>query len=66
MKAKRLLSYKEASVYIGLSVSQLKRLVRKGILPSVVIGKRRLFDIHDLDEFIEQKKKRGISAGWEN
>jgi len=56
MKVKRLLSYKEASVYMGLSVSQLKRLVREGVLPSVMIGKRRLFDIHDLDKFIEHRK----------
>ncbi len=56
MKVKRLLSYKEASEYMGLSISQLKRLVRRGEIATVVIGKRRLFDIKDIDKFIENRK----------
>jgi len=46
---KRLLSYKEASEYMGISVSNLKRLAKAGVLPTIKIGKRRLFDLKDID-----------------
>ncbi len=57
VKVKRLLSYKEASEYLGISQSQLKRLVRAGELPVIKIGKRSLLDIHDLDEYIERRRR---------
>ena len=32
-------------------------LVKQGLLPCVMIGDRRLFDVEDLDQFIEKKKQ---------
>jgi len=56
----RLLNIKEASKYLGCSLWQLRQLEWAGELPSVRnMGRRLLFDIHDLDHLVE-KKKAGV------
>jgi len=55
---KRLLSYREASAYLGISVSNLKRLIKRGELPVIKVGRRTLLDIYDLDEYIEKRRVR--------
>ncbi len=54
----RLLSVNEAAKYLGLSPWSLRKRLNQGILPVVRIGRRILFDLHDLEFFIEQHKIR--------
>ncbi len=50
---KRLMDVKEAVFYLSISRATLYRLVENNDVKSILIGKRRLFDVHDLDDFIE-------------
>ena len=50
--AKRYLPYADARAYTGLSRITLWRL-SKGKLPVVKIGRRCLFDVHDLDRLLK-------------
>jgi len=54
----RLLSAEEAGRYLGFkSAWPVRGLAWKGMLPVVRIGKRRImFDVRDLDQFVEQQK----------
>ncbi len=54
----RLLSAEEAGRYLGFkSAWPIRELAWKGMLPVVRIGKRRImFDVQDLDRFIEERK----------
>ena len=59
---KRLMDVKSASNYLSISKSLLYQWASKGKIPSVRINTKRLFDVYDLDEFVdklkeEQKKK---------
>lgn len=56
--AKRLLDVKGAGEYLSRSVWGIRELMYKGILPYVKFDRRIYFDIHDLDEVIEQHKER--------
>ncbi len=55
---KRLLTAEEAGRYLGFrSAWPIRELAWKGILPVVRIGKRRImFDLQDLNEFIDGQK----------
>jgi len=53
---KRLMDVKEAVFYLSISRATLYRLVENNDVKSILIGKRRLFDVHDLDDFIEALK----------
>ena len=47
---RRGLSEPEAALYVGLSASKFRELVRTGIMPRPrLIGRRRVWDIDDLD-----------------
>ena len=54
---KRLLDAKTAATYLSISRSKLYQWVRTNRIKSIQIDSRRLFDIYDLDEFIETLKK---------
>ena len=56
----RLLTAREAGAYLGFkSHWPVRELAWRGELPVVRIGKRRvMFDIRDLDEWIEKQKTR--------
>ena len=54
---KRLLDVKEAAVYLSISRSKLYQWVEANKINSIKIDRRRLFDIRDLDAFIENLKK---------
>ena len=56
--ARRLLSVKEAAVYLGLSPWTIRSLGWNGEIPEVKIGRRVLYDRQDLDAFIEASKRR--------
>jgi len=54
---KRLLNAKSAAEYLSISRALLYQLVAKGKIPSVKINSRRLFDVNDLDDFVDKLKK---------
>lgn len=53
---KRLLSITKASKYLSISRATINRLVNQNKIPSLKIGYRRLFDIVELDNFVENLK----------
>lgn len=53
----QLLSGSEADRYLGISMTTRKVLVSRGVLPSVRIGRRRLFVRADLDRYIESLRR---------
>lgn len=56
--SKRLLRAKESAAYLGISPDTLRTLVWKGELPVVRYNEHApfLFDVEDLDRFIERHK----------
>ncbi len=54
---KRLLTTEEAGHYLGnLSAWTICDMIRKGVLPYVPAGKKKLLDIRDLDKWIDSEK----------
>lgn len=53
---KRLLDAKSAADYLSISRTKLYQWSEKGKIPSVRIDSRRLFDVVDLDKFVEDLK----------
>jgi excisionase family DNA binding protein len=58
---RRLLRTREAALYLGSSPWKLRRLVQEGVLPRVsdADSGRWLFDLKDLDVYIESNKHYG-------
>ena len=54
---KRLLTVKDASSYLSLGRTTIYKLMKSGELESFTIDSKRLFDVEDLDEFIDRLKK---------
>ena len=54
---KRLLDVKTAAEYLSISRAKLYQWVDAGKIPSVRIDSRRLFDILELNEFVERLKR---------
>jgi len=48
----------DASEYLSLSRITLHRLVQSGQMPSYKVGKKRLFDKQELDEWMQTKKDK--------
>ena len=48
----------DASEYLSLSRITLHRLVKAGKITSYKVGKKRLFDKHELDKWMQTKKDR--------
>lgn len=58
LEGKRLLSSKEAMRYLNVQKVKLYELIKVGNLPTVMLDSCYRFDINDLNEFIEAKKKK--------
>ena len=56
----RLLDVKTAARYLSISRAKLYQWIDTGKIKSYKIDSRRLLDIRDLDEFVENLKK----VGW--
>ncbi len=56
----RLLSYKDAGIYMSLSYWSLRTLVVNGEIPHVRFGKRILLDRLALDEWVEKHLEVGV------
>ena len=54
---KRLLDAKTAASYLSISRSKLYQWAEANKIKSIRIDKRRLFDIYDLDAFVESLKQ---------
>jgi excisionase family DNA binding protein len=46
----------EAASYLSTTVPAIRRLISKGELPYLKLGKRFIIDRLDLDKFIERRK----------
>jgi excisionase family DNA binding protein len=57
----RLLSLKDAAVYLGARLWAVRQMVRNRELPYVQIGRKYLIDRLDLDRFVE-RNKIGVAA----
>ena len=55
---KRLLDVKTAANYLSISRSLLYQWIDKGRIPALKINTRTLIDVYDLDNFIENLKKK--------
>jgi excisionase family DNA binding protein len=55
---KRLLDVKAAAQYLSIGRSKLYEWAKSGRIKSVRIDSRRLFDVQDLDSFVEQLKQQ--------
>ena len=56
MKERHLVNVKEAAEYLAISPMTIRRNQWNGVLSHVRIGRRVLFDVKDLDKFIEINK----------
>ena len=54
--ARRLLSVRDAAVYLGISQWTMRGLGWNGEIPQIKIGRRVLYDLADLDRFVELSK----------
>ena len=58
MVDKRLLDVKAAAEYLSIGRTLLYQLAAKNVIPSIHIKSRRLFDIKDLDEYVDKLKEQ--------
>lgn len=56
MTKKRYLNIKEVAAYTSISVKTLYKWSSEGIVPSIKIGGKRLFDLRDIDRTMESFK----------
>jgi len=54
--APRLFGVADAAAYLGATVWAIRKLQWEHAIPSIRIGQRVLFDINDLNKFIERQK----------
>jgi hypothetical protein len=54
---KRLLNTKEAAAYLGVTVFCMRTLAWQKRVPRLRLGQRDLYDVKDLDAFVEKAKK---------
>ena len=54
--APRLLDVKRAAAYLGTTTWQIRKLVWAREIAHVRLGQRLLFDINDLNRFVESQK----------
>ena len=54
----RLLTVKEAAIFLGRSIPSIRELIWAGSLPIVRVGRRIHLDLPDLEKFIENHKTR--------
>ncbi len=57
---KRYCTIKEAATYTGLPQSTLYEYAAQGTLPAIKLGRRVLFDLHDIDNVMAASKREVI------
>lgn len=53
---RRMLPYADAATYLGISLRSMKQLAADGHILKTQIGHRVLFDVRDIDAYIERVK----------
>jgi excisionase family DNA binding protein len=54
---RRLYSPEEAAAYLALSKREIYNMIAGGRLPAVQHGRRKMVDIRDLEEWVDEKKR---------
>lgn len=54
---RRLLDYTRLAAYLSVSIRTAKQLAADGEIPKVAIGHRVLFDVQDVDSYIDRIKR---------
>jgi excisionase family DNA binding protein len=62
-KTKRYLNVKETSEYTSIPVGTLYEWAGVGKIPSIKIGRRVLFDLHDIDKALDKLKRANYQYG---
>lgn len=52
----RLLRIQDAARYLSATTWFVETLIREKKIPSLILGKRRVLDVNDLNEWIERQK----------
>ena len=52
----RTMTILDASKYLSTTTWQIEELLRKNVVPSFILGQRRVIDRLDLDRFVDQRK----------
>lgn len=58
----RLLGPSEAARILELSVDEIRRLARQGVLPAVLVGRWRAFRVEDVLRLKRQRERKARSA----
>jgi len=58
---RRLLTVKDAAQYLSCTVWAVRELAWAQKVPSIKIGRRLLFDVRDIDAFVEREKVPAIN-----
>jgi excisionase family DNA binding protein len=56
----RLLRIQDAARYLSATTWFVETLIREKKIPSLVVGKRRVLDVLDLDAWVENEKAKSI------
>lgn len=59
----RLLTAKEAALYLRVHLATIYDWVAKGMIPSVKLGRKRMFDRIALDRWIDSQAELGHDQG---
>jgi hypothetical protein len=59
----RLLTVLDASKYLSTTTWQIDELVRNNIVPSFILGQRRVIDRLELDRFVDRRAAAFVYAG---
>lgn len=54
----RMLNVQQAASYLGTTQNVMRRLVWEKRLPKFILGQRLLFDVKDLDAFVDAEKSK--------
>lgn len=57
----RLLRIQDAARYLSATTWFVETLIREKKIPSLILGKRRVLDVYDLDAWIEKQKAQLIA-----
>ena len=64
--APRLMRIQDAAKYLSATTWQIETLLREGIIPSFVLGKRRVVDRLELDRYVERRNSQTKEAQSES
>ena len=58
----RLLRIQDAAKYLSATTWQIETLLRENVIPSFVLGKRRVVDRLELDRYVERRNAEAKNA----